>query len=66
MVRFQIVLTKEAFRALRILAVQECRDTRMQAAMLVKGALERRGLYSKPQDIPIEKETSNVSEEIAT
>lgn len=47
MVRFQIVLPNDAFQALRILAIQEFRDTRKQGAMLVKEALESRGLIGE-------------------
>lgn len=44
MVRFQIRLNEDEFRLVRKLADQEYRDLRQQVGVLVREALENRGL----------------------
>jgi hypothetical protein len=46
MVRFQICLDISSFRALRLLAEQEYRDPRAQAAIILHRELERTGLLA--------------------
>jgi hypothetical protein len=50
MIRIQIKLTEDVFRALRNLADQEYRDFKQQAGILIKEGLVQRGLI-QPETI---------------
>lgn len=50
MVKFQIKLNESDFRLLRNLADQEYRDPKQQAGILIREALEKRGLI-QPETI---------------
>jgi hypothetical protein len=43
MIRFQVMIDEETFRALRSLSQQEYRDWRLQAGFLIREALRQRG-----------------------
>jgi hypothetical protein len=55
MIKFQVRIEEKEFRALRSLAESEFRDHRQQAGLLIREALEHRGLLPKQQkDAPEE------------
>jgi len=48
MVRFQIQIDEKTYKALRSLSQNEYRDWRLQAGLLIREELERRGLLASP------------------
>jgi hypothetical protein len=52
MVKFQVSLDQESFKALRSLAENEYRDPRAQAALIIRQELERRGLLESQEGEP--------------
>jgi hypothetical protein len=50
MTRLQIRLSEECFSALQVLALQEFRNARQQAAWMIEQELERRGLLESESE----------------
>lgn len=65
MVKIQIRLTELDFRMLRVLSDKEYRDPRQQAGILIREALEKRGLLAAPATpIPTGKQPDPIGQEI--
>lgn len=50
LIRFQISLNDSDFRLLSVLAIQEYRDPRQQAGILIREALQSRGLLENAEN----------------
>lgn len=55
MVRFQVSVDEQTFKALRSLSQQEYRDWRMQAGFLIREALSNRGYVFEPSQSGVDK-----------